>query len=116
MKSDHWRRERERWEQDAVAPFAARQPERKQEFETMSGRVLERVYTQEHVERDAATTKGSPASARTCAAPTRRCTGRRPWTMRQIAGFGTGEDTNGASSTSSRRARPASRPISTCPR
>ena len=35
-----------------------------------------------------------PAAIRSRAAPTRRCIASRHWTMRQIAGFGTGEDTN----------------------
>src|SRR5688500_613701 len=94
MKSDHWRRERERWEQDAVAPFAARQPERKQEFETMSGRVLERVYTQEHVERDRED-EGLPGEWPYLRGPYPTMYRARPWTMRQIAGFGQPEDTNG---------------------
>ena len=39
-------------------------------------------------------TSGCRASIRSRAAPTRRCTADGFWTMRQIAGFGTAEDTN----------------------
>jgi 2-hydroxyisobutanoyl-CoA mutase large subunit len=94
MKSDQWRRERERWEREAVAPFAARQPERKAQFETMSGRPLERVYTPEHVERDRED-EGLPGEWPYLRGPYPTMYRARPWTMRQIAGFGRPEDTNG---------------------
>jgi methylmalonyl-CoA mutase N-terminal domain/subunit len=90
----HWRSERERWEQESVAPFAARQPERKASFETLSGRPLERVYTPEHVERSP-DDEALPGEFPFLRGPYPTMYRARPWTMRQIAGFGQPEDTNG---------------------
>jgi methylmalonyl-CoA mutase N-terminal domain/subunit len=89
-----WRQERERWERDVVAPFARRTPERRERFETASGRGLERVYTPEHhVPRPE--DDGFPGEFPFLRGPYPTMYRARPWTMRQIAGFGEPEDTNG---------------------
>jgi methylmalonyl-CoA mutase N-terminal domain/subunit len=93
MRSDQWRRERERWEREAVAPSAARQPERRPGFETLSGLTLERVYTPEHVRGDPGE-EGLPGEWPFLRGPYPTMYRARPWTMRQIAGYGRPEDTN----------------------
>ena len=88
-----WRRERERWERESVEPFAARMPERRASFETLSGRTLERVYTPEHAARRFED-EGLPGEYPFLRGPYPTMYRARPWTMRQIAGFGEPEDTN----------------------
>jgi methylmalonyl-CoA mutase N-terminal domain/subunit len=90
---ERWRAERERWEREALAPFLARSPERKARFETMSGREVERVYTPEH--RTPAAEEGLPGEFPFLRGPYPTMYRARPWTMRQIAGFGEPDDTNG---------------------
>ena len=93
MEKGFWREERERWERESVAPFLERQPERKQSFRTLSGRPLERIYTAEH-----AGTRpedmGFPGEFPFLRGPYPTMYRARPWTMRQIAGYGRPEDTN----------------------
>lgn len=82
---------RRRWEQETVAPFLAGKPERKKAFETLSGAPVERVYTAEHVtEPDG----GFPGEFPFLRGPYPTMYRARPWTMRQIAGYGRPEDTN----------------------
>ncbi|MEZ5100152.1 MAG: methylmalonyl-CoA mutase family protein [Thermoleophilia bacterium] len=88
-----WRAERERWERETVGPFAARQPERRDTFETVSGIELDRVYTAEHAPRDASA-EGLPGEFPFLRGPYPTMYRARPWTMRQIAGYGRPEDTN----------------------
>jgi len=87
------REERERWEKDAVAPFLERFPERREHFETASGRPLERVYTAEHAPRELED-EGFPGEYPFLRGPYPTMYRARPWTMRQIAGYGEPEDTN----------------------
>ena len=91
--AERWRRERERWERETLAPFAERLPERKEGFETLSGQPIERVYTPEHAssDREAA---GFPGEYPFLRGPYPTMYRARPWTMRQIAGYGEPEDTN----------------------
>src|SRR5262249_8097608 len=88
-----WRDERERWERETVAPFAARLAERKERFETLSGHPIERVYTPEHLRSDTLA-NGFPAEYPFTRGPYPTMYRARPWTMRQIAGYGQPEDTN----------------------
>lgn len=90
---DRWRRERERWERETVAPFTERVPERQEQFTTLSGRPLERVYTREHAERGL-DEEGLPGEFPFLRGPYATMYRGRPWTMRQIAGFGEPADTN----------------------
>src|SRR5262245_45629352 len=87
---------RSRWEREVADPALARSPERAKTFTTISGRPIERLYTAD----DTAALKydadlGDPGTF-----PYTRGihpTGYRGklWTMRQFAGFGTPEETNG---------------------
>src|SRR5436190_1593347 len=82
--------DKQRWVRETLEPALKQAPERASTFTTISGRPIERLYTDEDVHAvppDAGTfpyTRGIHA------------TGYRGklWTMRQFAGFGTPEDTN----------------------
>jgi methylmalonyl-CoA mutase N-terminal domain/subunit len=87
------REERERWEREVVAPFLERFPERRDRFETASGRPVERVYTAEHAARDVED-EGLPGEYPFLRGPYPTMYRARPWTMRQIAGYGEPEHTN----------------------
>ena len=93
MESEFWRQERERWERESLAPFLERQPERKPFFRTLSGRPLERVYTAEHAGARPED-MGFPGEFPFLRGPYPTMYRARPWTMRQIAGYGRPEDTN----------------------
>ena len=86
-----WRAERERWEREVVLPFLDRIPERRERFETASGETLERVFTPEHVESDEGGA-GFPGEYPFLRGPYPTMYRARPWTMRQIAGYGRPED------------------------
>ena len=82
------------WEQRELADFLARHGERKEEFQTSGKIPLKRVYTS----LDAADTPlediGLPGRYPFTRGPYPTMYRARQWTMRQIAGFGTGSDTN----------------------
>jgi methylmalonyl-CoA mutase cobalamin-binding domain/chain len=86
--------ERAEWEATELKAFLERQPEASPERRTLSGLPLKRVYTPE----DAAATPrediGLPGRYPFTRGPYPTMYRGRLWTMRQIAGFGTGEDTN----------------------
>ena len=86
---------RENWEQLTLLPFTERQPESREVFRTMGGLPLERVYTPEHVgDVDFLADVGFPGAFPYTRGPYPTMYRARPWTMRQIAGFGTADDTN----------------------
>ncbi len=93
MADKRWRSERERWECETLAPFAERLAERKESFETLSGQPLQRVYTPEHVS-SRPESAGFPGEYPFLRGPYPTMYRARPWTMRQIAGYGEPEDTN----------------------
>lgn len=82
------------WEKNEVAAFLKKQAERKESFFTIGDIPLKRVYTAA----DAANTPlediGLPGRYPFTRGPYPTMYRSRNWTMRQIAGFGTGEDTN----------------------
>jgi methylmalonyl-CoA mutase N-terminal domain/subunit len=88
-------RGKERWQHETLEPALKKSPERAARFTTISGREIDRLYTDEDVEGiDVATDIGQPGEF-----PYTRgihATGYRGrlWTMRQFAGFGTPEETN----------------------
>jgi methylmalonyl-CoA mutase N-terminal domain/subunit len=91
---DRIRRQRLEWEAGELAAFVSRQPESRPEYRTRSGIPVKRVYTPEDVAAipyDDLTLPGRYPFTR---GPYPTMYRGRPWTMRQIAGFGTGEDTN----------------------
>jgi methylmalonyl-CoA mutase N-terminal domain/subunit len=96
MKSVTAETARQRWERETLEPALKRAPERDVPFTTISGRPIERLYTAEDVagldyRRDLNAPGEFPYTRGI------HPTGYRGklWTMRQFAGFGTPEETNG---------------------
>ncbi|WP_275098952.1 methylmalonyl-CoA mutase family protein [Sedimenticola hydrogenitrophicus] len=88
------RREVEQWEADEVSRFMARRPERKERFFTLGDFPVKRVYTAADLAGTQVEAIGLPGRYPFTRGPYPTMYRSRPWTMRQIAGFGTGEDTN----------------------
>jgi len=86
--------ERAAWENEDVAAFARRRPERRERFHTFSGEELERLYTPADVEIDYSRDLGYPGRYPFTRGPYPTMYRAQPWTMRQIAGYGTAADTN----------------------
>jgi len=83
------------WEDREVAAFLKRAPERRTSFESFSGLDLKRVYTPlDRVGADPLQDEGLPGRPPFTRGPYPTMYRGRTWTMRQIAGFGTGADTN----------------------
>ncbi|HEU5197261.1 MAG TPA: methylmalonyl-CoA mutase family protein [Methylomirabilota bacterium] len=87
-------KQRERWEAGELREFLARQPEGRAEYRTVSGLPVKRVYTPEDVANTPFEAIGLPGQWPFTRGPYPTMYRGRNWTMRQIAGFGTGEDTN----------------------
>ena len=84
----------EAWERQELAAFLEKAPERQQEFRTMTGFPVKRVYTQLDVADMPPEDVGLPGQYPFTRGPYPTMYRGRIWTMRQIAGFGTAEDTN----------------------
>ncbi|HEU5322027.1 MAG TPA: methylmalonyl-CoA mutase family protein, partial [Methylomirabilota bacterium] len=82
------------WEARELAEFLARQPESRAEYRTASGLPVQRVYTPEDVAGTPFEDVGLPGRYPFTRGPYPTMYRGRLWTMRQIAGFGTGQDTN----------------------
>ena len=82
------------WEEKEVRRFLERQPERLKEFRTYGELPLKRVYTALDTEETPLEDIGLPGQYPYTRGPYPTMYRGRHWTMRQIAGFGTGEDTN----------------------
>jgi methylmalonyl-CoA mutase N-terminal domain/subunit len=86
--------QRQEWEAEDLRAFLARQPESRTQYRTGSGLPVKRVYTPA----DLADTRwediGLPGQYPFTRGPYPTMYRGRLWTMRQIAGYGTGEDTN----------------------
>ena len=84
-----------RWEQQTLFPFMERRPERREAFHTLGGATLERIYSPEDVrDLDYLRDLGYPGEFPYTRGPYPTMYRAQTWTMRQIAGFGTGGDTN----------------------
>jgi len=83
------------WETGELHAFLERRPESRREYQTLSGLPLKRVYTAEDVKDLRHEDLGLPGQYPYTRGPYPTMYRGRLWTMRQIAGFGTGEDTNG---------------------
>jgi methylmalonyl-CoA mutase cobalamin-binding domain/chain len=84
----------ELWEKDEVATFLRKQPEREEQFFTLGGFPVKRTYTALDVKETPLEDIGLPGQYPFTRGPYPTMYRSRFWTMRQIAGFGTGEDTN----------------------
>ncbi|HAM32736.1 MAG TPA: methylmalonyl-CoA mutase [Deltaproteobacteria bacterium] len=95
MKSTTVETPKQRWEREVLQPALKQAPERQVPFTTISGRPIERLYTEEDLQGfEYARDLNQPGEF-----PYTRgihATGHRGrlWTMRQFAGFGSAEDTN----------------------
>ena len=87
-------RQLELWEGNEVAAFLKKQREREQQFFTLGGFPVKRVYTALDLESTPLEDIGLPGQYPFTRGPYPTMYRSRLWTMRQIAGFGTGEDTN----------------------
>jgi methylmalonyl-CoA mutase N-terminal domain/subunit len=88
------RRARETWEATELRAFTERQPEARPEARTASGLPRRRVYTPEDVAGLPYEELGFPGQYPFTRGPYPTMYRGRLWTMRQIAGYGTGADTN----------------------
>src|SRR5467141_4424506 len=82
------------WEQREVKSFLAKQKERKDQFYTSGGFPVKRTYTVLDIQDTPVEDVGLPGPFPFTRGPYPTMYRSRHWTMRQIAGFGTGEDTN----------------------
>ncbi len=82
------------WEEKYVKPLIEKAPERKKEFKTSSGFIVDRLYTPEDVEIDYENKLGYPGAYPFTRGVYPTMYRGRVWTMRQYAGFGTAEETN----------------------
>ncbi len=88
------RSEIEHWESNEVAAFLKKQAERKEQFFTTGDFPVQRVYTAADIAETPLEDIGLPGRYPFTRGPYPTMYRSRVWTMRQIAGFGTGEDTN----------------------
>jgi methylmalonyl-CoA mutase cobalamin-binding domain/chain len=82
------------WEKGEVKTFLAKQKEKKDQFFTAGGFPVQRTYTRLDIEDIPDEDIGLPGRFPFTRGPYPTMYRSRNWTMRQIAGFGTGEDTN----------------------
>ncbi len=88
-------KERRRWEATKVPNWIERHPERKNEFSTLSGISVERLYTPDDVKHlDYMKDLGFPGEYPFTRGLHATMYRGRLWTMRQFSGFGTAEQTN----------------------
>jgi methylmalonyl-CoA mutase cobalamin-binding domain/chain len=85
---------RREWETHELRQFLERQPEARSEYRTASGFTLKSVYTPEEVAETSFEEIGLPGRYPFTRGPYPTMYRGRLWTMRQIAGYGTGSDTN----------------------
>jgi methylmalonyl-CoA mutase N-terminal domain/subunit len=85
---------RKDWEATELRAFRDRQPESRERYTTASGIPVHRVYTPEDVADTPFEEIGLPGRYPFTRGPYPTMYRGRPWTMRQIAGYGTGADTN----------------------
>jgi len=82
------------WESNEVASFLSKQAERKPAFFTLGDVPVKRTYTAADLAETPLEDIGLPGRYPFTRGPYPTMYRSRMWTMRQIAGFGTGEDTN----------------------
>jgi len=91
---DRLRSEERDWEANEVAAFQKKQAERKSDFLTLGDIAVKRAYTAADIADTPIEDIGLPGRYPFTRGPYPTMYRSRVWTMRQIAGFGTGEDTN----------------------
>jgi methylmalonyl-CoA mutase N-terminal domain/subunit len=91
---EDFRRQFELWEESELAAFLKKAPERRAQFRTNTGFAVKRVYTALDLAETPAEDIGLPGQYPFTRGAYPTMYRGRLWTMRQIAGFGTAEDTN----------------------
>jgi 2-hydroxyisobutanoyl-CoA mutase large subunit len=91
---DDFAKQFEAWEENELAAFLEKAPERQKEFRTLTGFPVKRVYTPLDIADTPLEDIGLPGQYPYTRGPYPTMYRGRVWTMRQIAGFGTAEDTN----------------------
>jgi methylmalonyl-CoA mutase N-terminal domain/subunit len=91
---EDFRRQFELWEESELAAFLEKAPERRAQFRTNTGFAVKRVYTALDLAETPAEDIGLPGQYPFTRGAYPTMYRGRLWTMRQIAGFGTAEDTN----------------------
>jgi len=85
----------ETWKANTLEASLRRLPKRKEEFTTLSGLPIDDVYTAANINNaDATQSIGLPGEYPFTRGVHPTMYRARPWTIRQVAGFGTAEDTN----------------------
>ncbi len=88
-------KEKERWEKETLFPYLSTSPERLEEFTTVSGRRISRLYTPLDLGNfDYIKELGFPGEYPFTRGIHPTLYRGKLWTMRQFSGFGTPEDTN----------------------
>ncbi len=82
------------WEEKFLEPFLKKAGERRKEFVTISGFLVDRVYTPEDIDLDYENKLSYPGVYPFTRGIYPTMYRGRVWTMRQYAGFGTAEETN----------------------
>ncbi len=90
-RSDHRGPEEGRWTEEVLAPFLAKNPERRDRFETLSGIAVDRLYARAPSAPDRIGFPGEYPYTRGIHPTMYRS---RLWSMRMFSGFGTPEETN----------------------
>lgn len=86
----------ETWQSTTLAASLKKMPARQEEFTTLSGLPIKALYTPEDIKNvDPAQHIGFPGEYPYTRGVHPTMYRARPWTIRQVAGFGTAEDTNG---------------------
>jgi len=94
-KLEQVRQERQRWEATTLKEALKRQPERSQQFSTLSDLPINRLYSPEDLKGfDLGRDLGSPGEYPFTRGIHPTMYRGRLWTMRQFAGFGSAEDSN----------------------
>ena len=89
------REAQDRWERDVLGPFLEKSPERRANFESLSGLPLQRLYTAADLgDFDYLAKLGFPGESPFTRGVYPTMYRGRLWTMRMFAGFGRPEDTN----------------------
>lgn len=89
------KKEKERWEKETLLPYISEAPERLDEFTTVSGREISRLYTPADLGNfDYMKELGFPGEYPFTRGIHPTLYRGKLWTMRQFSGFGTPEDTN----------------------
>ena len=89
------KKQRQKWERTTVPNWLRRHPERRKEFETVSGIPVKRLYTPEDIQAmDYSKDLGFPGVPPFTRGVHATMYRGRFWTMRMFSGFGTAEQTN----------------------